>query len=96
MMVTFTKGFIYRNKKFITDLTIDAHNKIRDFVKDKRSIQIDLPNLIDGPEGSIQQLIEFLKINPTKEQIKAALEFIHPELITSEVNNNNEKEANGK
>ncbi|MHA1213039.1 MAG: hypothetical protein ACTSSH_11310 [Candidatus Heimdallarchaeota archaeon] len=94
LRVTFTKGFLYRNKEFIQKLTADGHRRINEFVKDKKSVQIDLPDLIDKPKESIQKLIDFLQITPTKEQIKDALSFIHPELITSEINNSNSNKSN--
>ena len=36
----FTKGFIYRNKKILLKVTLDAYKKIDDFVKDKKYIRL--------------------------------------------------------
>ncbi len=90
LKTTFTKGFVYRKRKFIIKLTLDAQERINQFVKTRKHIVIELPEIIDNPEESINKIIEFLEIKPTKDQIINALKFIHPELITSEVNNKTE------
>jgi hypothetical protein len=89
---TITKGFLYRKFDFIVDLTKNGHNRIERFVKDKRNLRINLTDLIEDSENSIAKIIEFLDINPTEDQIKDAYDFIHPELITSEINNKNQTE----
>ncbi|NHJ86755.1 MAG: hypothetical protein FK734_14925 [Asgard group archaeon] len=86
MRATFTKGFIYRKKSFISKLTDDGHRRITEFVKDKRHLWLELSDIIDHPEESIDKIINFLEITPSKEQRLDALHFVHPELITSNVN----------
>jgi len=88
---TFTKGFVYRSRKFIIRLTLDAQERIKQFVKNRKYIIIELPEIIEKPEESVEKIIEFLNMKPTREQIKNALEFIRPELITSEMKNDNKK-----
>ncbi|NHJ84069.1 MAG: hypothetical protein FK734_01320 [Asgard group archaeon] len=88
MRTTFTKGFIYRDRDFVKRLTEDGYEKIDNFIKDKKHIRIELPDLVQNSEEAINQIIEFLDIKPSKEQIKNALDFIHPELLTSEVKAN--------
>ncbi|NHJ49310.1 MAG: hypothetical protein FK733_16090 [Asgard group archaeon] len=82
---TITKGFLYRKLDFIIKLTEDGHERINKFVKDKKHIRIDLTELIENPEVEIKKIITFLKLQPTDQQLKEALDFVHPELITSEI-----------
>ncbi|NHJ32473.1 MAG: hypothetical protein FK732_06395 [Asgard group archaeon] len=85
MKTTFTKGFVYRKRSFIIKLTLDAQKRIKNFVKTRKHMFIELPEIIEKPKESIEKIIKFLGLKPTKEQIKSALEFIRPEFITSEV-----------
>ena len=94
MKTTFTKGFVYRKKSFIVKLTLDAQERIRQFVKTRKHMVIELPEIIEKPEESVNKIIEFIDIKPTKEQIKNALEFIRPELITSEIKKKDDKPLN--
>ncbi|MHA1532598.1 MAG: hypothetical protein ACTSR6_11435 [Candidatus Heimdallarchaeota archaeon] len=87
MKTTFTKGFVYRKRKFIIKLTLDAQERIKQYVKNRKHMVIELPEIIDKPEESIKKIIKFLEIKPKKEQIENALEFIRPEFITSEIKN---------
>ncbi len=86
---TITKGFLYKKFDFLVKLTKNGHDRIDNFVKDKRHIRINLIDLIEDSENSIEKIIAFLDINPSKEQIKDALAFVHPELITSEISKDN-------
>jgi len=94
MRTTFTKGFVYRSRKFIIKLTLDAQERIKQFVQNRKHIVIELPEIIDKPEESVEKIIKFLDIKPKKEQIKNALEFIRPEFITSEIKKNNDTSQN--
>ncbi|HUT80356.1 MAG TPA: hypothetical protein VMZ29_04060 [Candidatus Bathyarchaeia archaeon] len=94
LRATFTRGFIYRKKSFISKVTEDGHKRITEFVKDKKYLWIELPEIIDYPEKTIEKIINFLEITPTKEQKIDALRFVHPELITSDVNNTNNDQIN--
>ncbi|MGC9779819.1 MAG: sulfotransferase [Candidatus Heimdallarchaeota archaeon] len=85
LRTTFTKGFLYRNKKFIAELTKDGQKRIDEFVNDKKYIRINLLDLVNEPKKAIEEIVKFLEIKPTDEQMKDALNFIHPELITSEI-----------
>ena len=85
MKTTFTKGFVYRSRKFIVKLTLDAQERIKQFVKNRKHMIIELPEIIEKPNESVEKIIKFLDIKPTKKQIDKALGFIRPELITSEV-----------
>jgi len=83
--IIFTKGFIWHKLDYLSKIVEDAHQKIENFTKDKKCIRMDLENLIKNSEEEIDRLIEFLDISPTKEQIKDAFNFVHPELIKSDV-----------
>jgi len=91
LRTTFTKGFVYRRRKFIIKLTLDAQERIKEFVKNRKHMVIELSEIIEKPEESVNAIIQFLDLKPSKEQIKKALGFIRPELITSEVNNSEEQ-----
>jgi len=91
MKTTFTKGFVYRKKKFIVKLTLDAQERIKEFVKTRKHMVIELFEIIDKSDATIEKIIKFLDLKPTKEQIKNALEFIRPELITSEIKKTEKK-----
>jgi len=93
LQATFTKGFVYRNKKFLVKLTKNAQERIESFIQDKRALKIDLEELVENPEEAIKNLITFLKITPTKEQINAAIAFVKPELITSQVKHPSEQSS---
>ena len=93
----FVKGFPYRNRKFLEKLTANAQERIEAFVKDKKYLKLDLSEIIEQPKETVKKLIDFLEISPTKEQIAAAIDFVKPELITSQINNpNKQKTANRK
>ncbi len=83
--VIFRYGFYWHNLEFLTKIITDAHERIEKFTEDKKSITIDLDDLINDSEKKIQQIINFLEISPTKGQIKDALDFVHPELIKSDI-----------
>jgi hypothetical protein len=63
-------------------IVVEAHNRIKNFLKDKEYITIHLDEITAKPEDTINQLIEYLEINPSNEQIDDALKFVHPELLT--------------
>ena len=91
MKTTFTKGFVYRKRSLIVKLTLDAQERIKQFVKTRKHIVIELPEILEKPEESIKKIVKFIDIKPTKEQFKNALEFVHPEFITSEVTKEDDK-----
>lgn len=82
---TFTEGFVYRKPKFLIPLIENGQERISEFVKDKKHLFIELDELVNGSDQIIEQLIEFLDLTPTKQQIKDAKDFVHPELITSDI-----------
>ncbi len=85
--VIFRYGFYWHNQEFLTKVAIDAHRRIEEFVEGKKNITMELDDLINDSERKIQELIEFLDISPSEEQVKDALNFVHPELIKSDVHN---------
>ncbi|MCK5046762.1 MAG: sulfotransferase [Candidatus Heimdallarchaeota archaeon] len=85
MKTTFTKGFVYRERNFIIKLTLDAQERIKRFIENRKNIIIELSQIIKNPEETIEKIIKFLGLKPTKEQIKNAIDFIRPELITSNI-----------
>ena len=60
----------------------NSHDRVNEFLQDREHLTIHLKELTDNPEEIIEQIINYLKIKPTKEQIQAAVEFVHPELLT--------------
>jgi hypothetical protein len=44
-----------------------------------------LDELINNSEIEIQKIANFLELKPTEEQLKDSFDFVHPELITSNV-----------
>ena len=83
--VIFRYGFYWHDLEFLTKVANDAHRRIEVFIKDKKNITIELEDLINDSEKSIQKIIEFLDISPTDDQIQDALNFVHPELIKSDI-----------
>jgi hypothetical protein len=81
-------GFIYHNIDYLSVIVQDAHDKIEKFVEDKKCITVDLDDLIKKSEEQINKIVEFLDIKPTQEQLQDAMNFVHPELITSNVKSN--------
>jgi hypothetical protein len=81
----FRYGFIWHKMDFLIDVVENAHQRIEEFTKDKKCIQIDLDNLINDSENEINRIVEFLEISPTEDQIKESFNFVHPELIKSDV-----------
>ncbi len=53
---------------------------IDSIVADQPHLYINFDQLIKDPENSIQNLIEFLSIQPSQKQINEALSFVSPEL----------------
>ena len=85
LRTTFTKGFIYKNHDFLKEVIIDEQERIQRFVTDKKNITINLEDITDQPLETINKICSFLDIKPTKKQIQEAIDFIHPELLISEV-----------
>lgn len=86
---TVTKGFLYKKFDFLVNLTKNGHDRINNFVKDKRFISVNLIDLIEDSENTITKIIDFLGLKPTEDQLKDAHAFVHPELITSDINKEN-------
>ncbi|MCG3221289.1 MAG: sulfotransferase [Candidatus Heimdallarchaeota archaeon] len=78
-------GFIWHKIEYLSKIVENAHQRIKNFTKNKKCIQIDLDSLINSSEEEINRIIEFLEISPTEDQIKEAFNFVHPELIKSDV-----------
>jgi hypothetical protein len=72
----------YKNLEFFRKIVIDSHDRIRDFLKDKSHITIHTEELTENPEKIINEIINYLEITPSQNQITDALKFIHPELLT--------------
>ena len=85
--VIFRYGFYWHKLDFLTEVVQDAHQRIEHFIADKKQITIELDELINDSEEKIKQIIEFLDIIPDEDQIQEALEFVHPELIKSDIHN---------
>jgi len=85
LKTTFTEGFVYRKPEFLIPLTENGQERIRDFVEGKKHLYVELDDLVNNTNAIIKQIIEFLDLKPTKKQIKAAKDFVHPELITSDI-----------
>ena len=85
--VIFRYGFYWHNLEFLTKIATDAHQRIEKFIEEKKNITVELDDLINDSEVKIQQIIEFLEISPSEEQIQDALNFVHPELIKSDIHN---------
>jgi hypothetical protein len=75
-------GRKYRNLEFFKKVVENSHDRIYEFLQDKEHLTIHLKELTEKSEEVIQQIIKYLKIKPTKEQIHAAKDFVHPELLT--------------
>jgi len=82
---TFTEGFVYRKPEFLVPLIENGQERINDFIKGKKHLYIELDKIVKETDNIITQIIDFLEIKPTKEQISDAKGFVHPELITSDV-----------
>jgi hypothetical protein len=72
----------YRSPEYFKKIVKDAHERIEEFLEKRNHIKIDLDDLVEDSENELDKIISFLEINPTEEQRKAALNFIHPELLT--------------
>jgi len=63
--------------------SIESYNKVAERVLSReKSIEVWFEELTSHPRREIQRIINFLKIEPTQEQIKNAVEFVKPELKT--------------
>lgn len=78
------KGNPIRVRNFLRDIIIKIYKRIDSFVEDKKYLYVNLEDLVKNPSESIEQLTNFLEIQPSKKQISKALSFIHPELIKIE------------
>lgn len=78
-------GFIYHNLEYLSKVVENAHQRIEKFTKDRKCITIELDDLIKKSEAEIKRIADFLELTPTEEQLKEAFDFVHPELITSDV-----------
>jgi hypothetical protein len=71
-----------RNESFFRKVVEDSHERIEKFLQDKKYLTVYLNNLTTNPVEVIHQIICFLEISPTKEQVANAISFIHPEELT--------------
>ena len=71
-----------RNQESFKEIVVDAHQKIRQYLEDEKYLTIQLEALTENPKQTIDEIIEFLDINPSEEQINNAIDFIRPELLS--------------
>lgn len=77
------KGNLFRNYGLQKKIAEDGYKRIDRFLKDKRYISIHLDELLHDSEKVIQEIINFLEISPSPEQIRSALNFIRPDLVSN-------------
>ncbi|NHJ32562.1 MAG: hypothetical protein FK732_06850 [Asgard group archaeon] len=75
-------GRKYRNTEFFMKVVANSHDRIKEFLKNTKHLTIHLNELTVNSEEVIHEIIKYLEIKPTKEQIQTAKDFIHPELLT--------------
>jgi hypothetical protein len=73
----------YVDAVFFEEVIRCGQDRIEQFLADKPSLPIDLAELIESSEGTIDRIAAFLGIEPTPEQRQQALAFVHPELLHS-------------
>lgn len=78
-----TKGYLFRSLGFQKKVAEDGYKRIEKFIGDKRNITINLEDLMVNSKEIIQEIITFLEISPTPEQIQDALNFVDQDLISS-------------
>lgn len=76
-----TRGNIIQEEEFVTNFITKAYNKIETFVEGKKYLKIDFNELVNDTLGSIKKIAEFLDEDFSKNNIKKAHDFLHPELI---------------
>ena len=75
-------GRKYRNTEFFMKVVANSHDRVKEFLQDKDHLTVHLNELTENQEEIIKQVINYLKIKPTKIQIQEAVGFVHPELLT--------------
>ncbi len=81
--VFFTSGFIFKDKNIHEKIARDGYQRIDRFLKGKKFLDLNLVDLLEDSEETIQKIINFLHISPSDEQVRDALSFIRPDLINS-------------
>lgn len=78
-----TKGNLFRSRAFQKKVAEDGYKRIDRFIRDKKCMIVNLEDLLYNSKKIIQEIIAFLEISPTPEQIQDALGFIYQDLISS-------------
>jgi len=71
-----------KNQESFRKVVVDAHERIERFLVKKPHFTIQLEKLTENPDEVISDLVGFLEITPSQEQINDAIAFVHPELLT--------------
>jgi hypothetical protein len=78
-----TKGNLFKSFAFQKKIAEDGYDRIDRFIRDKRHMTIELEDFLNDSKKIIQEIITFLEISPTPEQIQDALDFVDQDLISS-------------
>ncbi len=77
------RGNLFRSYEFQKKIAEDGVRRIDRFLSEKKHLVIELEDLLERSRKVIDQIMAFLEIPATPEQIQDALDFIHQDLISS-------------
>lgn len=79
----FTRQTEYNERKVFETVIKQGHQRIRNFLKDKKYISMQLSDLIESPREQIENICDFLDLDSDSPRFYKALQFIDPNLINS-------------
>jgi|GEM_PF-1590331 len=80
----FTKQKDYNEQEVFEQVIERGHRRIERFLKKKnKHTFIQLENLLEEPERNVKELADFLDLDTSRENYRAALEFLDPNLVNS-------------
>jgi len=67
---------VFNNEDIYREVATKGYNKIEEFVKDKKHMEVLFNDLINNSTQVINQIVEFLDIDPSNQEYKNAKAFI--------------------
>lgn len=71
----------FMDDEFFREVVRRGHQRIDEFFEGRPHLALELSEVSNGPRQTVDRIIDFLKINPSPDRIRRAVEFVHPELL---------------
>lgn len=74
-------GLFFKNKRIVRNFIQHGYSNIEEFIVNKPFLTVKFDNLMNEPNKVVYELIDYLNISPSENQIRNALNFVQPELV---------------